>query len=92
MIYPSKGNNPKHKEAVKMTKNEFMVCMHDLIEKERFILKLQSDGKISGIASRTVISELVEEATKIRTSYFSDDNPNREVLSKEEMIYVCGRI
>ena len=73
-----------------MTKNEFMVCMHDLIEKERFILKLQSDGKISGIASRTVISELVEEATKIRTSYFSDDNPNREVLSKEEMFYVFG--
>lgn len=73
-----------------MTKNEFMVRMHDLIEKERFILKLQSDGKISGIASRTVIVELVEEATKIRTSYFSDDNPNREVLSKEEMFYVFG--
>ena len=73
-----------------MTKNEFMVRMHDLIEKERFILKLQSDGKISGIASRTVILDLVEEATKIRTSYFSDDNPNREVLSKEEMFYVFG--
>ena len=73
-----------------MTKNEFMVRMHDLIEKERFTLKLQSDGKISGIASRTVILELVEEATKIRTSYFSDDNPNREVLSKEEMFYVFG--
>ena len=74
-----------------MTKNEFMVRMHDLIEKERFILKLQSDGKISGIASRTVILELVEEATKIRTSYFSGDNPNREVLSKEEMNVVFGR-
>lgn len=73
-----------------MTKNEFMVRMHDLIEKERFILKLQSDGKISGIASRTAILELVEEATKIRTSYFSDNNPNREVLSTEEMIYVFG--
>ena len=68
-----------------------MVRMHDLIEKERFILKLQSDGKISGIASRTVMLELVEEATKIRTSYFSDDNPNREVLSKEEMNFVFGR-
>ena len=75
-----------------MTKNEFMVRMHAVIEKERFILKLQSDGTISGIASRTVILELVEEATKIRTSYFSDDNPNREVLSKEEMNYVFGRI
>lgn len=74
-----------------MTKNEFMVRMHDLIEKERFILKLQSDGKISGIASRTVILELVEEGTKIRTSYFSDDNPDREVLSKEEMNFVFGR-
>ena len=73
-----------------MTKNEFMVRMHDLIEKERFILKLQSDGKISGIASRTAILELVEEATKIRTSYFSDNNPNREVLSTEDMIYVFG--
>lgn len=73
-----------------MTKNEFMVRMHDLIEKERFILKLQSDGKISGIASRNAILELVEEATKIRTSYFSDNNPNREVLSTEEMIYVFG--
>ena len=73
-----------------MTKNEFMVRMHDIIEKERFILKLQSDGKISGIPSRTVIVELVEEATKITTSYFSDDNPNREVLSKEEMFYVFG--
>ena len=71
-----------------MTKNEYMVRMHDLIEKERFILKLQSDGKISGIASRTVILELVEEATKIITSYFSDENPDREVLSKEEMHYV----
>ena len=75
-----------------MTKNEFMVRMHAVIEKERFILKLQSDGMISGIASRTVILELVEEATKIRTGYFSDDNPNREVLSKEEMNYVFGRI
>ena len=74
-----------------MTKNEFMVRMHDLTEKERFILKLQSDGKIAGIVSRTVILELVEEATKIRTSYFSDDNPNREVLSKEEMNFVFGR-
>lgn len=74
-----------------MTKNEFMVRMHDLIEKERFTLKLQSDGKISGIASRTVILELVEEGTKIRTSYFSDDNPDREVLSKEEMNFVFGR-
>ena len=74
-----------------MTKNEFMVRMHDLIEKERFILKLQSDGKISGIASRTVILELVEEGTKIRTSYFSDDNPDREVLSKEEMNFIFGR-
>lgn len=73
-----------------MTKNEYMVRMHAVIEKERFILKLQSDGKISGIASRTEILELVEEATKIRTSYFSDDNPNREVLSKEEMFYVFG--
>lgn len=53
-----------------MTKNEFMVRMHDLMEKERFILKLQSDGMIPGIVSRTVILELVEEATKIRTSYF----------------------
>lgn len=74
-----------------MTKNEFMVRMHDLIEKERFILELQSNGKISGIASRTVILELVEEATEIRTSYFSDDNSNREVLSKEEMNFVFGR-
>lgn len=74
-----------------MTKNEFMVRMHDLIEKERFILKLQSDGMLSGIVSRTVILELVEEATKIRTSYFSDDNPDREVLSKEEMIFAFGR-
>ena len=74
-----------------MTKNEFMVRMHAVIEKERFILKLQSDGMISGIASRTVILELVEEATKIRTSYFSDDNPNLEVLSKEEMNFVFGR-
>lgn len=74
-----------------MTKNEFMVRMHDLIEKERFILKLQSDGKISGIAYRTVILELVEEGTKIRTSYFSDDNPDRAVLSKEEMNFVFGR-
>ena len=74
-----------------MTKNEFMVRMHDLIEKERFILKLQSDGKISGITSRTVMLELVEEGTKIRTSYFSDDNPDREVLSKEEMNFVFGR-
>ena len=74
-----------------MTKNEFMVRMHDLIEKERFILELQSVGKISGIASRTLILELVEEATKIRTSYFSNDNPNREVLSKEEMNFVFGR-
>lgn len=75
-----------------MTKNEFMVRMHDLIEKERFILKLQSDGMISGIPSRNVILELVEEATKIITSYFSDENPDREVLSKEEMNYVFGRI
>lgn len=74
-----------------MTKNEFMVRMHDLVEKERFILKLQSDGMISGIVSRTVILELVEEATKIRTSYFSKDNPNREVLSKEEMNFAFGR-
>lgn len=74
-----------------MTKNEFMVRMHDLVEKERFILKLQSDGMLSGIVSRTVILELVEEATKIRTSYFSDDNPDREVLSKEEMIFAFGR-
>lgn len=74
-----------------MTKNEFMVRMHDLVEKERFILKLQSDGMISGIVSRTVILELVEEATKIRTSYFSDDNPDREVLSKKEMIFAFGR-
>lgn len=74
-----------------MTKNEFMVRMHAVIEKERFILKLQSDGMISGKASRTVILELVKEASKIRTSYFSNDNPNREVLSKEEMNCVFGR-
>lgn len=74
-----------------MTKNEFMVRMHDLVEKERFILKLQSDGMISGIVSRTVILELVEEATKIRTSYFSDDNLDRTVLSKEEMNFAFGR-
>lgn len=74
-----------------MTKSEFMVRMRDLIVKERFILELQSDGMISGIAARTVITELEEEATKIRTSYFSDDNPNREVLSKEEMNFVFGR-
>lgn len=75
-----------------MTKNEYMVRMHDLIEKERFILELQSVGMISGIPSRTVILELAEEAEKISTSYFSDDNPDREVLSKEEMNFVFGRI
>ena len=74
-----------------MTKNEFMVRMHDLIEKERFIVELQSLGMISGTITRTVILELVEDATKIRTSYFSDENPNREVLSKEEMNFVFGR-
>lgn len=74
-----------------MTKNEFMVRMHDLIEKNCFILKLQSDGIICGSAARTIILELVEEATKIRTSYFSDENPNREVISKEEMNFVFGR-
>ena len=74
-----------------MTKNEFMVRMHAVIEKERFILKLQSDGMISGKASRTVILELVKEASKIRNSYFSDDNPNREVLSKEEKNLVFRR-
>lgn len=75
-----------------MTKTEFMVRMHDLIVKERFILKLQSEGMISGIAARTVIMELSEELTKIRTSYFSDDNPNREALSKEEMYFIFGGI
>lgn len=75
-----------------MTKTEFMVRTHDLIVKERFILKLQSDGMISGIAARTVIMELSEELTKIRTSYFSDDNPNREALSKEEMYFIFGGI
>ena len=74
-----------------MTKNEFMVRMHDAVVKEVFLRKLYYEEMISPTAYKTVLFEIIADSDKIRTGYFSDDNPNREVLSKEEMNFVFGR-
>ena len=74
-----------------MTKNEFMVRMHDAVVKEVFLRKLYYEGKISPTAYKTVLFDVIADSDKLRTGYFSDDNPDREVLSKEEMNFVFGR-
>ena len=76
--------------GVIMTKNEFMVRMHDVIVKENFIIKLYNEDIISATVYLPVIEGLVEEFDEIWTTYFTDDNPNCETLSKEEMNYVFG--
>lgn len=77
--------------GVIMTKNEFMVRMHDVIVKENFIIKLYNEDIISATVYLPVIEGLVEEFDEIWTTYFTDDNPNCETLSKEESNFVLGR-
>lgn len=74
-----------------MTKNEFMVRMHDVIVKENFIIKLYNEDIISATVYLPVIEGLVEEFDEIWTTYFTDDNSNCETLSKEESNFVFGR-
>lgn len=74
-----------------MTKKEFMVRMHDAVVKEVFLRKLYFEELITPTAYETVLFDIIADSDEIRTSYFSDDNPNREVLSKEEMNFVFGR-
>ena len=74
-----------------MTKNEFMVRMHDVVVKDVFLRKLYYEEMISPTAYKTVLSDIIADSNEIRTSYFSDDNPDREVLSKEDMNFVFGR-
>lgn len=74
-----------------MTKNEFMVRMHDAVVKEVFLRKLYYEEKISPTAYKTVLFDIIAESDEVRTSYFSDDNLDRTVLSKEEMDFVFGR-
>lgn len=73
-----------------MTKNEFMVRMHDAVVKEVFLRKLYYEEMISPTAYQKVLFELIAESDEIRDNYFFDDNPDREVLSKEEMHFVFG--
>lgn len=74
-----------------MTKNEFMVRMHDAVVKEVFLRKLYFEELITPTAYKTVLFDIIAESDEVRTSYFSDDNPDRTVLSKEEMNFVFGR-
>lgn len=74
-----------------MTKNEFMVRMHDVVVKKRFLKKLYDDYMISPTAYRHVLVKLLTLSDEIRTTYFTDDNPNCETLSKEESNFVFGR-
>lgn len=74
-----------------MTKNEFMVRMHDAVVREVFLRKLYYEKMISPTAYKTVLFEIIADSDKIRTGYFSDDNLDRAVLSKEEMDFVFGR-
>lgn len=74
-----------------MTKNEFMVRMHDAVVKEVFLRKLYYEEMISPTAYKTVLFDIIAESDEVRTSYFSDDNLDRTVLSKEEMNFVFGR-
>ena len=73
-----------------MTKNEFMVRMHDVVVKELFLRKLYYDEMISPTPYQKVLFDLIAESDEIRNSYFSDENPDREVLSKEEINFVFG--
>lgn len=73
-----------------MTKNEFMVRMHDVVLKDMFCVKLYNDNMISLTAYQKVLFDLIAESDEIRNSYFSDENPDREVLSKEEINFVFG--
>ena len=74
-----------------MTKNEFMVRMHDAVVKEVFLRKLYFEELITPKVYKTVLFDIIADSDEIRTSYFSDDNPDRAVLSKEEMDFVFGR-
>lgn len=74
-----------------MTKNEFMVRMHDAVVKEVFLRKLYYEEMISPTAYKTVLFDIIAESDEVRTSYFSDDNLDRTLLSKEEMDFVFGR-
>ena len=73
-----------------MKKNEFLVRMHDVMEKVHFLTAVYGDNMICPKYFYEIRERLLTESEIIRNSYFSDANTEREVLSKEEMNYIFG--